>query len=324
MDKKGKGFLIGSGIIAAGLTMGILRQTAVNQLGKIAFDRDCPIKQTGNNRRRIQGAAADPVFSAKLYHCARKLRQQPMETVFITAKDGRRLVGHWWCHPSCERVIIAMHGWRSSWDNDFGMAADFFKSQNCSVLFAEQRGMNESEGECIGFGILERHDCLAWAQWAVQKTDGSMPIYLAGVSMGATTVMLAAGLKLPSQVKGIVADCGFTSIADISRHVIKNNLHLRSGFGERTVDNLCRKRLHVGAREHTTDAVLRSTDLPVLLIHGAEDTFVPVSMTYENFAACKGKKELLIVPGADHGMSYYRNPKGYEAALLRFWQEHDH
>lgn len=324
MDKKGKGILIGSGIAALGLAAGFARQAAVNRLDRIAFDRECPVMPSPKSRRRVQGSAEDPIFSARLYQCARRLRQKPMDTVYLTARDGRRLVGHWWEHPNAQRVIVAMHGWRSSWDNDFGMASDFFQKQNCSVLFAEQRAQNGSEGDCIGFGVLERYDCLAWTNWVIEKTEGKLPVYLAGVSMGATTVMLTAGLDLPEQVRGIVADCGFTSIHDISRHVIKNNLRLHYGVGPRTVDGICRRRLQVGAKEHTTADVLRNTDIPILIVHGTEDTFVPVAMAYENFAASKGPKELLIVPGADHGMSYYLNRQGYEAALLRFWKEHDH
>ena len=324
MDNKGKGILIGSGIAALGLAAGFARHAAVDRLDRIAFDRECPAMPNPKNRRRVQGSAEDPIFSAKLYQCARRLRQQPMETVCLTAKDGRRLVGHWWAHPNAERAIVAMHGWRSSWDNDFGMAADFFRNQNCSVLFVEQRAQNSSEGECIGFGVLERHDCLSWTKWVIGKTERKLPVYLAGVSMGATTVMLTAGLELPEEVKGIVADCGFTSIHDISQHVIKNNLRLHYGVGPRTVDSICRKRLQVGAKEHTTAEALKKANVPILIVHGTEDAFVPVSMAYENYKACKGPKELLIVPGADHGMSYYLNQKGYESALLRFWQEHDH
>ena len=324
MDNKGKSILIGSGIAALGLAAGFARHAAVDRLDRIAFDRECPAMPNPKNRRRVQGSAEDPIFSAKLYQCARRLRQQPMETVYLTAKDGRRLVGHWWAHPNAERVIVAMHGWRSSWDNDFGMAADFFRKQNCSVLFVEQRAQNSSEGDCIGFGVLERHDCLSWIKWVIGKTERKLPVYLAGVSMGATTVMLTAGLELPKEVKGIVADCGFTSIHDISQHVIKNNLRLHYGVGPRTVDSICRKRLQVGAKEHTTAEALKNANVPILIVHGTEDAFVPVSMAYENYKACKGPKELLIVPGADHGMSYYLNRKGYESALLGFWKEHDH
>jgi fermentation-respiration switch protein FrsA (DUF1100 family) len=61
----------------------------------------------------------------------------------------------------------------------------------------------------------------------------------------------------------------------------------------------------------------------VLLIHGSDDRFVPVEMTYENYKACSGPKHLLIVPGADHGMSYYKDPISYEQALKHFFCQYD-
>ena len=55
----------------------------------------------------------------------------------------------------------------------------------------------------------------------------------------------------------------------------------------------------------------------------ADDSFVPVEMTYENYKACSAPKRLFIVPGADHAGSCYVNPHGYERALISFWHDFD-
>lgn len=68
---------------------------------------------------------------------------------------------------------------------------------------------------------------------------------------------------------------------------------------------------------------MRECKVPVLFIHGSDDYFVPVEMTYENYKACAAPKRLLIVPGAEHGMSYMVDRKGYEEAIKRFWNEFD-
>ena len=68
---------------------------------------------------------------------------------------------------------------------------------------------------------------------------------------------------------------------------------------------------------------LRNSKIPVLLIHGTDDHFVPVEMTYRNYCACASPKRLLIVPGADHGMSYLVDSEGYQSIVKRFWQEFD-
>ena len=75
----------------------------------------------------------------------------------------------------------------------------------------------------------------------------------------------------------------------------------------------------MGANEYSTLAALEKNRVPVLFIHGADDHFVPVEMTYENYKACTAPKRLLVVPGADHGMSYLLEPEGYQGMMVDFW-----
>ena len=69
--------------------------------------------------------------------------------------------------------------------------------------------------------------------------------------------------------------------------------------------------------------IVNECDVPVLFIHGTDDKFVPVEMTYENYKACKGQKHLLVIPGANHGMSYRVDKAAYENAVLNFWHLYD-
>lgn len=88
-------------------------------------------------------------------------------------------------------------------------------------------------------------------------------------------------------------------------------------------DSMFRNRLQMSTDEYSTVDALKCSKVPVLFAHGTEDHFVPIGMTYENYAACAAPKKLFIVPGADHGMSYYFDRKGYEAAVITFWKEFD-
>ena len=63
--------------------------------------------------------------------------------------------------------------------------------------------------------------------------------------------------------------------------------------------------------------------VPVLFVHGTDDHFVPIEMTYENFKACRAPKHLLVVPGAEHGLSYFINKDRYEQAFKDFWERYD-
>ena len=174
----------------------------------------------------------------------------------------------------------------------------------------------------MGFGLMERHDCAKWVSWA--KEEGfDCPIYLAGISMGAATVLMAANLGIEETVNGIIADCAYTSPHAIWKHVVENNLRLSYGLFGKIADDMCRKKIQVGSKDFSTvDAMLENT-IPTLFIHGSDDHFVPVEMTYENYKACASEKKLLIVPGADHALSYLVDKEGYESSVLGFWRDYD-
>ncbi len=107
----------------------------------------------------------------------------------------------------------------------------------------EQRGQNNSAGDYMGFGMLERYDCLEWIKWVNEQNVEGLPIYLAGVSMGAATVLMTTDLGLPENVHGAIADCGFTSPHAIWKHVVENNLHMPYGIHEKAVNALCKKKI---------------------------------------------------------------------------------
>lgn len=291
-------------------------------LMKIAMDRYPPNMPKGVDKL-IAGMIPSQDFLDTMEKAATRLSQQENETVTIRAHDDTLLVGHWIPCDNPKRILIAMHGWRSTWYRDFGIIADFWRNNGCSVLYAEQRGQGASGGDYMGFGLTERFDCLDWIHWVNDRFGTKLPIYLCGVSMGATTVLMAAGLDLPENVHGIGADCGFTSPDAIWRHVSSDNLHIPFGVYRRLANEICQQKIHFTSSDCSTVEALKKTKVPVLFIHGTDDTFVPVEMTYENYKACAGPKKLLVVPGADHGMSYYVERANYEATMLDFWKEYD-
>ena len=173
----------------------------------------------------------------------------------------------------------------------------------------------------MSFGLVERFDCYDWINWVNATESDKLPIFLAGISMGATTVLMAGGFKLPENVKGIIADCGFTSPVAIWKHVVEKNLRLNYKLRKATINKLCKKKLKLNVEEYSAIDAMKNCEIPVLFIHGANDKFVPVEMTYENYYACQARKKLFIVPGADHGMSYYVDKEGYEREFKVFLDE---
>lgn len=323
MKKRAKTFLIGSGMTAAAMALvGSARHGIADYLVRVALCRDVPPHPI-RAERQIAGSCIDPKMLALVEQARIQLTAHPHQIVRIQGRDGTALLAHWMPVSNAKRVVIAMHGWRSSWEHDFGMICDFLRDNGCSVLYPEQRGQGSSGGEYMGFGLTERYDCLNWIEWVNENTGKNLPVYLCGISMGASTVLMAGGLELPSNVHGIIADCGYTSPVAIWKHVAENHLHLSYGICGAPACRMARRKIHMDMDAETCPQALSRCRVPVLFIHGTDDRFVPVEMTYENYKACSASKRLLIVPGAEHGMSYLVDRMGYETAVKTFWADFD-
>ena len=284
------GVLAGSAAVAS-----ISAFATTKYLLKMAVDREEP-KLMKLAEKRVAGFIEDDAFFKARIEAGDRLSKKASTTVETISHDGILLVGHWLPVENAKRIIIAVHGWRASWYETFGIVADSWAANDCSVLYIEQRAHDNSGGEYMGFGLIERFDCLDWVSWVNRSVGADLPIYLVGVSMGAATVLMASDLCLPENVHGV-------------RGVIASEI--------------LRHKIQVGSNDFSTTEALKNTRIPVLLIHGTGDHFVPVEMTYENYLACGGPRRLLIVPGADHGMSYFTDPERYTAAVLAFWKDFD-
>ena len=325
MKKTTKYALIASGAALCTATAAVVGfKMALEGILHEALDRNEPpiVRKT---RERMMNSAVAPETLELAERQAETLSEGAPELAEIDSFDGTHLVGHIHRAEHPKRIIVAMHGWRSSWTRDFGVISPFFWENDSTVLYAEQRGQGESEGAFMGFGMVERHDCVAWVNYAVEHISSELPIYLVGVSMGASTVLMASGdEKLPSNAHGIIADCGFTSANEIWRHVSTDNLHLAyEGLVEKGATAFCRKWLEMEPDAYSTLDAMAVCKTPVLFIHGKADNFVPCSMSEQNYEACAAPKRILLVDGADHGLSYIVDKDAYEAAVLDFWKTYD-
>lgn len=314
-----KDLIIGASITAAFVLIVVTAHVLITRyLFRAALEREEPPSARFVRMRIMNGAPLRDAVAA-LSLGAKALEEREHTVVSIKAHDNEELIGHYYTKKGAKRIVIAVHGWRSSWSRDFGIISGFFDSLDCNVLYVEQRGQNASGGQYMTFGQHERYDCRGWVKW-VNKTVNAqgLPIYLAGVSMGASTVLMASGQKLPENVKGIISDCAFTSPHDIWAYVIKEKMRLTYRIRSVMVNDMLKKKAKIYTEYSTIDA-MRDNRVPVLFIHGTDDKLVPVEMTYKNYIACAAKKELLVVPGADHGVSCYVDPERYVGALSSFF-----
>lgn len=274
-------------------------------------------------------SAAKPLTpeQQQLHQAAQKAKAwkeaQPFEMVAIQSRDHLRLVGHYLPCQGAERTVLLVHGWRGSWDRDMCAFGPFLQAQRCNLLFVEQRGHGASEGKYLGFGVLERYDCLAWLHYLQDREPAGQPIYLLGCSQGAATVLMTAGFGLPQQVRGIIADCGFLSPEEQITTTLKNWWNLPKQPFLFVAERICRHRAGYSYREYSTLQAMETNRTPVLFVHGTEDHFVPVSNTLRNYQACRAEKDLLLVEGARHIQSYLLGGDPYREKLLAFFQRYD-
>lgn len=249
--------------------------------------------------------------------------QQSFELVSISSRDHLRLTGYYLACPGAKRTVLLVHGWRGSWERHMSLFGPFLQSQKCNLLFVEQRGHGGSQGKYMGFGVLERYDCLAWIHYLQQRDPDGVPIYLLGCSQGATTVLMTAGFPLPEQVHGIIADCGFLSPEEQVATTLKAWFHLPKQPFLFVADRICRHRAGYSYQEYSTLEAMKVNRIPVLFVHGKEDRFVPVSNTIRNYEACQAEKELLLVDGARHLQSYAFGTEQYQEKLQSMFRKYD-
>ncbi len=247
--------------------------------------------------------------------------ERPHNDVWQTSFDGLKLHATYFpaqAQTGKQKIVICFHGYTSQGMSDYIGLSDYYQKRGFAMLLPDARAHGESEGEYIGFGCLDRQDALGWVRWAVMELGEETEILLHGTSMGAATLLMLSGLKLPEQVKGIVSDCGFTSPKEVFTHVLHTMYHLPAFPIIPGADLVNRKLAGYGMDECNAKREVEKAEVPILFIHGGNDTFVPWQMCDEIYEHCASPKRKLIVEGAAHAESYYKDMESYEKALTEF------
>ena len=237
----------------------------------------------------------------------------------IESFDGLRLLGRMIENPACRGIVLMCHGYRSNPIRDFGAQARTLYDEGFSLLMIDQRAHGGSEGKYISYGVNERFDIRDWCRRLNSLYPGK-PVILYGESMGAAAVMMAAGLSdIPPCVRAVIADCGFTSPGEILRRVMWDKYHIPPFPVYHLFALLTRLAAGFSLNGADTREALRGCKIPLLLIHGRADRFVPFSMGEENRRAAKNSR-FLPVEGAGHLCAFAAAPEKYSAALRLLFQ----
>ena len=250
------------------------------------------------------------VFRTEMETWAREVRAMPRQEFTITAFDGIPLHGKFFEYKPGAPIELMFHGYRGSAERDLSGGVQRCFMLGRSALIVDQRCSGKSGGHVITFGVREHRDCLSWVDFAVEHFGSDVKLILTGISMGASTVLMASGHDLPENVIGILADCGFTSAKEIIQEVIK-----QMGLPPKP----CYPFVKLGAKlfggfeleEYSAIEAVKQAKKPVIFFHGESDNFVPCWMSEKMYEACASRKQLVKVPGAGHGLAFPVDQEGY-------------
>lgn len=261
----------------------------------------------------IAVVANDPWEKEKLWY-----QTTPRKILLTQSADALNLSGLLIEQPTpTKKVAILAHGYSGN-NREMAPFASLFHELGFHILLPDARGHGESDGNYIGFGWPERKDYLIWIRKMIERFGTDCEIVLYGISMGGATVLNVSGEGLPDNVKAVVEDCGYSSVAKELAYQIKAMYKLPAYPFIPLTSLLTKLKVGYSFEEAAPEEQVKKSTTPTLFIHGDSDHFVPTQMAYELFHAMPGPKELYIVPGAKHAYSYVTNKAEYRFRVQRF------
>lgn len=267
----------------------------------------------------IPGGELSEKFTQMIRQWVAETDALPYEDVAVRSFDGLLLRGKYYEYAPGAPIELMFHGYRGSSRRDLSGGVQRCAMLGRSALIVDQRGSGRSEGNIITFGVNESKDCHSWIAFMIDHFGPDVKIHLTGISMGASTVMMATGRPLPKNVVGVLADCGYTSPKEIICQVIRQ-MKLPPQLAYPFVKLAARLFGHFDLDENPPIEAVTHCQVPLILIHGEDDAFVPCQMSLDNYDACtSSRKRVVTVPGAGHGLSYVIEPELYVQSLREFF-----
>ncbi len=303
------------------ILLGLVLLTLLISLGAFIIAFYCSDKQKAylNNPKLPLEGAEYAEFNEVILNNVNIIEACKCEEVRIKAKDGKMLFGRYYHRKDGLPVEIFFHGYRANGVRDGSGAFEVSGEAGFNLLIVDQRSSGNSEGNVITFGVKEKLDVLSWIDYVINRFGKGVKIILAGISMGASTVLMASELDLPENVKCITADCGYSSQTEIIKKVGKEmKMPIKLLFPFLKLGAFIYGGFNIDSRT-PLDAV-KNAKVPIFFIHGDCDTFVPCHMCDELYDACTSPKRKLIVKNAAHGVSFFVDNNSYKDYLHEFFK----
>ncbi len=271
-----------------------------------------PTPETGAGSSALLEPTGKALWAHNIPYFA-PFRELPFEEISIVSGDGLTLRADLLRGSGTGVTVMFFHGYKSEPACDFAAMYDFYRSLGHDLIYVHMRAHGKSGGEYIGFGALDRYDVVRWTD----KAAGLFPdnrIYLHGMSMGAASVLQSMDLELNENVRGVIADCGYSELGTLFRSLVGTLYHLPVMFVD-VFEYMNVIKAGYGFEEASSVRSVSAAKVPLVYICGDSDRYVPKDMAMQIYNACRSPKRLLLVPGAGHAASYMCAKDEYEALV---------
>ena len=242
------------------------------------------------------------------------------EKVKIKSFDKTTLSAKYYQVSDQKIIQIMFHGYKGSGETDLCGAHKLARDLNHNILLVDQRGAGETSSNTITFGIKERLDCLEWIKYCINRFGSDIKIILVGVSMGASTILMASELDLPENVKGIIADSPFTTPKEIISKVIKD-MKMPPKLVYPFIKIAAKEFGRFNLEETNSIKAVKNSKIPILVIHGDRDNFVPCEMSKQIADNSNGNVQFELFPKAGHGFSFMTDTERYKQITQKFYEK---
>lgn len=298
------------------LVVGLI--VAGNYFYDVAINRSNEaIELYGGTEEAVEAVSALEEEQKRLEELRNWTSKRNFESVEVETEDGLTLRAQYLENesPNGKSVILA-HGYKGN-SEQMPEITRFYYEEGYNILKPDARGHGESEGDYIGYGWDDRLDYKEWINLLINEKD-EKSIFLHGFSMGAATVLMTSGEDLPEEVKGIIADSGYTSLEEELTHQL-NYLYRLPAFPIMEITSVVTK-VRAGYTFSEASALdqVKKNRLPLFIIHGDQDELVPTEMANRLYEATNSMKELWIVPGAGHTEGFTIEEEEYKKRVKGF------
>lgn len=278
-------------------------------------------KKGQNDVRKIPDGEQYEPHRERMLDLIDKLLQREYEDVYVTSFDGLKLHGRYYHYKDGAPLNIGFHGYRATSVRDFCVGANESLNRGHNLILIDQRGQGKSEGNTITMGVKEHRDVLSWTQYATKRFGDDVKIVIYGVSMGAASVVMATSLQLPPNVKGVIADCPYNAPKDIILSVAKNDMGISKTLAYPFVYLAAKIFGRFDINAITCEQAVKKSKIPVMILHGEDDRYVPCEMSEQIQRANPDKVIRYTFKDAGHGLSFLTDTERYRDLTEPFYKK---